>query len=194
MSNQNPKLVMMRFDPRGGWSKPSDDQLEAQNSPQSETPSTLQNAPQNPAQTAEETTAQTPTPNATPIATPITEPPPQVPPAAAQPAEKFSPESLNDLGDSIMALFNSLKINDPRLQVWEEVNSAIRQMSDKLTEIKQLEDRLVAIRAEIDGLRSQTSELVACAYQSEVDVNATSKLRVQVAEILNMKITKVLQG
>ncbi|MEY3379653.1 MAG: hypothetical protein RLZZ596_2324 [Pseudomonadota bacterium] len=93
-----------------------------------------------------------------------------------------------------MAVFNSLKINDPRLQVWEQVNTAIRQMSEKLSEVQSLENRLVSVRQEIEDLRGQTSNLVNTAYQNEVDVNATSKLRVQVAEALNMKITKVLQG
>jgi hypothetical protein len=170
MSNPNPKLVMMRFDPRGGWAKPSDEQVEA---PQTEPAPNLPEA------------------KATPEAAMPANPKPVQPTPLPT---RFSSESLNELGDSIMAVFNSLKINDPRLQVWEQVNTAIRQMSEKLSEVQSLENRLVSVRQEIEDLRGQTSNLVNTAYQNEVDVNATSKLRVQVAEALNMKITKVLQG
>ena len=156
MSNPSPKLVMMRFDPRGGWVKPSDETVHVEPSVQ-----------------AEQTAAAPPQPEA--------------------PA-KFSAQSITELGDSIVDVFNSLKLEDPRLQAWEQVNSTIRRMSDKLTEQKLLEDRLVSVKAEIVGLRSLASELVDSAYQNEVEVHATSKVRVQVAESLNKKITLALKG
>jgi hypothetical protein len=156
MSNPSPKLVMMRFDPRGGWVKPSDEAVHVESAGQAE-------------QAA---------------ATPL-EPEAQ----AKSPAQ-----SITELGDSIVDVFNSLKLEDPRLQAWEQVNSTIRRMSDKLTEQKLLEDRLVSVKAEIVGLRSLASELVDTAYQNEVEVHATSKVRVQVAESLNKKITTALKG
>ena len=154
MSNPSPKLVMMRFDPRGGWVKPSDEEFHVQGS----------DLPARAATAIVETPA------------------------------KFSAESLTELGNSIVDVFNTLKIEDPRLQVWGQVNSAIQRMSDKLTEQQLLEDRLVSIKAEIEGLRSLATEMVGSAYQNEVDVHATSKVRVQVAESLNKKITKALKG
>jgi hypothetical protein len=154
MSNPSPKLVMMRFDPRGGWVKPSDEEFHVQGS----------DLPARAATAIVETPA------------------------------KFSAESLTELGNSIVDVFNTLKIEDPRLQVWGQVNSAIQRMSDKLTEQQLLEDRLVSIKAEIEGLRSLATEMVGSAYQNEVDVHATSKVRVQIAESLNKKITKALKG
>ena len=154
MSHPSPKLVMMRFDPRGGWVKPSDEEFHVQGAD-------------------------------LPVRAPAT---------VVEVPAKFSADSLTELGDSIVDVFNSLKIEDPRLQVWGQVNSAIRRMSDKLTEQQLLEERLVSVKAEIEGLRSLTSQMVGSAYQNEVDVHATSKVRVQIAEALNKKITKVLKG
>jgi vacuolar-type H+-ATPase subunit I/STV1 len=156
MSKPSPKLVMMRFDPRGGWVKPSDEAVQLEPSSQVEEPAAALPQPEAPA--------------------------------------KFSAQSITELGDSIVDVFNSLKLEDPRLQAWEQVNSAIRRMSDKLTEQKLLEERLVSVKAEIAGLRSLASELVDSAYQNEVEVHATSKVRVQVAESLNKKITTALKG
>jgi hypothetical protein len=156
MSKPSPKLVMMRFDPRGGWVKPSDEAVHVEPLGQSEEPAAALPQPEAPA--------------------------------------KFSAQSITELGDSIVDVFNSLKLEDPRLQTWEQVNSAIRRMSDKLAEQKLLEDRLVSVKAEIAGLRSLASELVDSAYQNEVEVHATSKVRVQVAESLNKKITIALKG
>ena len=156
MSKTSPKLVMMRFDPRGGWVKPSDEAVQLEPTGLAEEPATAL-------------------------------------PQAEAPA-KFSAQSITELGDSIVDVFNSLKLEDPRLQAWEQVNSAIRRMSDKLTEQKLLEERLVSVKAEIAGLRSLASELVDSAYQNEVEVHATSKVRVQVAESLNKKITTALKG
>ena len=107
MSNPSPKLVMMRFDPRGGWVKPSEEEFHVQGA----------------------------------------DLPAKVPVAVVEAPAKFSAESLTELGDSILDVFNTLKIEDPRLQVWGQVNSAIRRMSDKLTEQQLLEDRLVSIKA-----------------------------------------------
>ena len=154
MSNQTPKLVMMRFDPRGGWVKPSDEKVQVEGDDVS-----LR-----------------------------TKPSPFEAPA------KFSAQAITELGESIADVFNSLKLEDPRLQAWDQVNSAIRQISDKLTEQKLLEDRLLSVKAEIIGLRSLATELVDSAYQNEVEVHATSKVRVQVAESLNKQITSALKG
>jgi len=154
MSNQTPKLVMMRFDPRGGWVKPSDEKVQVEGDDVS-----LR-----------------------------TKPSPLEAPAG------FSAQAITELGESIADVFNSLKLEDPRLQAWDQVNSAIRQISDKLTEQKLLEDRLLSVKAEIIGLRSLATELVDSAYQNEVEVHATSKVRVQVAESLNKQITSALKG
>ena len=154
MSNPNPKLVMMRFDPRGGWVKPSDEKVEVEGDDVGL----------------------------------------RAKPAAVEAPAKFSAQSINEIGESIADVFNSLKLEDPRLQAWEQVNSAIRRMSDKLTEQKLLEDRLVSVKAEIAGLRSLATELVDSAYQNEVEVHATSKVRVQVAESLHKQITSALKG
>ena len=59
---------------------------------------------------------------------------------------------------------------------------------------KSIPDRLVSVKAEIAGLRSLATELVDSAYQNEVEVHATSKVRVQVAESLNKQITAALKG
>jgi hypothetical protein len=154
MSNQTPKLVMMRFDPRGGWVKPSDEKVQVEGDDVS-----LRTKP-------------------SPLEAPA----------------KFSAQAITELGESIADVFNSLKLEDPRLQAWDQVNSAIRQISDKLTEQKLLEDRLLSVKAEIIGLRSLATELVDSAYQNEVEVHATSKVRVQVAESLNKQITSALKG
>jgi len=154
MNNQTPKLVMMRFDPRGGWVKPSDEEVQVEGDDVS-----LRTKP-------------------SPLETPA----------------EFSAQAITELGESIADVFNSLKLEDPRLQAWDHVNSAIRQISDKLTEQKLLEDRLLSVKAEISGLRSLATELVDSAYQNEVEVHATSKVRVQVAESLNKQITTALKG
>jgi hypothetical protein len=154
MSNQTPKLVMMRFDPRGGWVKPSDEKVQVEGDDVS-----LRTKP-------------------SPLEAPA----------------EFSAQAITELGESIADVFNSLKLEDPRLQAWDQVNSAIRQISDKLTEQKLLEDRLISVKAEIIGLRSLATELVDSAYQNEVEVHATSKVRVQVAESLNKQITSALKG
>jgi hypothetical protein len=154
MSTQSPKLVMMRFDPRGGWVKPSDEKVQVEGD----------------------------------------DAPPRAEPTVLEAPAKISAKAITELGESIVDVFNSLKLEDPRLQAWEQVNSTIRRMSDKLTEQKLLEDRLVSVKAEITGLRSLATELVDSAYQNEVEVHATSKVRVQVAESLNKQITAALKG
>lgn len=156
MSKPSPKLVMMRFDPSGGWVKPGDEGVHVEPSGEAEEPAA--GLPQ----------------HESPV--------------------KFSAQSINELGDLIVDVFNSLKLEDPRLQAWGQVKSAICRMSDKLTEQKLLEERLVSVKAEIAGLRSLAWELVDSAHQSEVEVHATSKMRVQVAESLNKKITRALKG
>jgi hypothetical protein len=145
---------MMRFDPRGGWVKPSDEKVQVEGDDVGL----------------------------------------RAKPAAVEAPDKISAQAIKEIGESIADVFNSLKLEDPRLQAWEQVNSAIRRMSDKLTEQKLLEDRLVSVKAEIAGLRSLATELVDSAYQNEVEVHATSKVRVQVAESLNKQITSALKG
>jgi hypothetical protein len=110
-----------------------------------------------------------------------------------QSEEALSAEALVNLGESIQDVFNSLKINDPRLQAWTQVHAAIRLIGGKLQEKHLLEEKLASIKMEIEGVRTLASELVINAYKSELEVHATSKLRVQIAETLNEKLTKVLK-
>ena len=86
------------------------------------------------------------------------------------------------------------KINDPRLQAWTQVHAAIRLISGKLQEKKSLENRINELKMEIEGVRTLASELVMGAYQSELEVHATSKLRVQIAESLNEKLINALKN
>ena len=58
---------------------------------------------------------------------------------------------------------------------------------------KTLEERLASLKMEIEGVRSLAAELVVGAYQSELEVHATSKLRVQIAESLNKKLITALK-
>ena len=70
MSNPSPKLVMMRFDPRGGWVKPSEEAVHVEPSVQAEQPEPAATLPQ-----------------------------PEAP-------AKFSAQSITELGDSIVDVFN----------------------------------------------------------------------------------------
>ena len=108
--------------------------------------------------------------------------------------EQLSADALVNLGESIQDVFNSLKINDSRLQAWTQVHAAIRLISGKLQEKKSLEDRINELKMEIEGVRTLASELVMGAYQSELEVHATSKLRVQIAESLNDKLINALKN
>ena len=108
--------------------------------------------------------------------------------------EQLSADALVNLGESIQDVFNSLKINDPRLQAWTQVHAAIRLIGGKLQEKKLLEERIAELKMEIEGVRTLASELVIGAYQSELEVHATSKLRVQIAESLNEKLINALKN
>ena len=108
--------------------------------------------------------------------------------------EQLSADALVNLGESIQDVFNSLKINDPRLQAWTQVHAAIRLISGKLQEKTTLENRINELKMEIEGVRTLASELVMGAYQSELEVHATSKLRVQIAESLNDKLINALKN
>ena len=167
MTTKNSKLVMMRFDPRGGWVQPSEEEVimddAAGIAPAKAKPVEVKPAQDKPADVSVSTSA------------------------------SVSTDVLSELGDSIVDTFNTLKLDDPRLQVWSQVKSTIGRIADKRDEQKLLEQRLQTVKLEIQGLRSLTSELVNFAYQSEVEIHATSKVRVQVAESLNQKIRKALE-
>lgn len=167
MTSKNSKLVMMRFDPRGGWVQPSEEEVimddAAGIAPAKAKPVEVKPAQDKPADVSVSTSA------------------------------SVSTDVLSELGDSIVDTFNTLKLDDPRLQVWSQVKSTIGRIADKRDEQKLLEQRLQTVKLEIQGLRSLTSELVNFAYQSEVEIHATSKVRVQVAESLNQKIRKALE-
>lgn len=158
---------MMRFDPRGGWVQPSEEEVimddAAGIAPAKAKPVEVKPAQDKPADVSVSTSA------------------------------SVSTDVLSELGDSIVDTFNTLKLDDPRLQVWSQVKSTIGRIADKRDEQKLLEQRLQTVKLEIQGLRSLTSELVNFAYQSEVEIHATSKVRVQVAESLNQKIRKALE-
>lgn len=103
-------------------------------------------------------------------------------------------DALTDIGDSMHEVFESLKISDPRLQAWTQVHAAIRLISGKLQEKKSLQERLAAIDAEIEGVRSLAAELVTNAYRSEQEIHETSKLRMQIAESLSEKLSAALKS
>jgi len=160
MSQQNPKLVMMRFDPRAGWVQPSEQRIEVDEE-------------------------QAPSANPAPL---LREAPP---PSSAAKAPAL--ESLTELGASIVEVFNSLKLDDPRLEIWTQVNASIEKISEKINEQKLLEQKLHEVAIDIENLRNLTAEFVNHAYQYEVEIHATSKVRVQVAESLNQRIKNALK-
>lgn len=113
----------------------------------------------------------------------------------AEPSDvQFSAEALINLGESIQDVFNSLKINDPRLQVWTQVHAAIRLIGGKLQEQKSLEARIEELKTEIEGARTLASELVVNAFQNEQEVHAASSLRLQIAESVNEKLMQILKN
>jgi hypothetical protein len=57
--------------------------------------------------------------------------------------EELPADALSSLGDSIQDVFQSLKINDPELSCWSDVDMAIKEVGIKLQEKKQLEARLL---------------------------------------------------
>ena len=107
--------------------------------------------------------------------------------------DAYSAEALVALGESIQDVFDSLQINDPRLQAWTQVHAAIKLIGTKLQEKKALEERIVALGKEIESVRNLASELVSSAYRSEQEVHETSKLRLQIAESLSEKLVSALK-
>jgi hypothetical protein len=109
-------------------------------------------------------------------------------------SEPLSAEALVNLGESMQDVFDSLKINDPRLQAWTQVHAAIRLISGKIQEQNTLRARIEALDSEIEGVRSLASELVSNAYRGEQEVHETSKLRMQIAESLHDKLISTLKN
>jgi hypothetical protein len=109
-------------------------------------------------------------------------------------SEPLSAEALVNLGESMQDVFDSLKINDPRLQAWTQVHAAIRLIGGKIQEQKTLRARIEALDSEIEGVRSLASELVSNAYRGEQEVHETSKLRMQIAESLHDKLISTLKN
>lgn len=118
--------------------------------------------------------------------------PPDLPDPSA--LESIPTDALVDIGESMQEVFESLKISDPRLQAWTQVNAAIRLISGKLQERKTLQDRIATLETEIEGVRSLAAELVSNAYRSEQEIHETSKLRMQIAEELSQKLTVALKS
>lgn len=118
----------------------------------------------------------------------------KTPESAKTSPEPLSAEALVELGESMQDVFDSLKINDPRLQAWTQVHAAIRLIGGKIQEQKTLRARIEALESEIEGVRSLASELVANAYRGEQEVHETSKLRMQIAESLHDKLVSTLKG
>ena len=108
--------------------------------------------------------------------------------------EAIPSDTLVDIGESMQEVFESLKISDPRLQAWTQVNAAIRLISGKLQERKTLQERITTLETEIEGVRSLAAELVGNAYRSEQEIHETSKLRMQIAEELSQKLTVALKS
>jgi hypothetical protein len=123
----------------------------------------------------------------------------EVPDTSAESADQSALEAipsdtLVDIGESMQEVFESLKISDPRLQAWTQVNAAIRLISGKLQERKTLQERITTLETEIEGVRSLAAELVGNAYRSEQEIHETSKLRMQIAEELSQKLTVALKS
>jgi DNA repair ATPase RecN len=112
----------------------------------------------------------------------------------AQAVDNLPTEALMEIGESMQEVFDSLKISDPRLQAWTQVHAAIRLISGKLDERKSLQERITALDTEIEGVRMLAAELVATAYRSEQEIHETSKLRMQIAESLSEKLASALKG
>jgi len=108
--------------------------------------------------------------------------------------EAIPSDTLVDIGESMQEVFESLKISDPRLQAWTQVNAAIRLISGKLQERKTQQERIATLETEIEGVRSLAAELVGNAYRSEQEIHETSKLRMQIAEELSQKLTVALKS
>lgn len=108
--------------------------------------------------------------------------------------ESLSADALSNLGDSIQDVFSSLKISDTRLESWSDVDLAIRSIGVKLKEKKLLEYRLVELKLEIEEASTSAALLVNDAYKREMEIHATSKLRLEIAEMLNQKLANALKN
>ena len=109
-------------------------------------------------------------------------------------SEALSADALSNLGDSIQDVFSSLKISDTRLESWSDVDLAIRSIGVKLKEKKLLEHRLVELKLEIEEASTAAALLVNGAYKREMEIHATSKLRLEIAEMLNQKLANALKN
>lgn len=158
MSQQNPQLVMMRFDPQTGWVKPSEEHMHTYTDEVHKTAVPHQETPY--------------------FTTPKTE----------------AAENLAVLGASIVEVFNSLKLEDPRLDIWDQVNATIEKIAEKVNEQKILAQQLYEVGIDIENLRNLASEFVNHAYQNELEIHATSKVRLQIAESLQQKIKNALKS
>ncbi|MEY3580578.1 MAG: hypothetical protein RI984_1682 [Pseudomonadota bacterium] len=107
--------------------------------------------------------------------------------------EELPADALSSLGDSIQDVFQSLKINDPELSCWADVDMAIKEVGIKLQEKKQLEARLLELESEIHQSSNLAAELVNVAYQKEMEIHATSRIRLEIAGLLNQRLSNALK-
>jgi hypothetical protein len=107
--------------------------------------------------------------------------------------EELPADALSSLGDSIQDVFQSLKINDPELSCWSDVDLAIKEVGLKLQEKKQLEARLLELESEIHQSSNLAAELVNVAYQKEMEIHATSRMRLEIAGLLNQRLSNALK-
>jgi hypothetical protein len=107
--------------------------------------------------------------------------------------EELPADALSSLGDSIQDVFQSLKINDPELSCWADVDLAIKEVGLKLQEKKQLEARLLELESEIHQSSNLAAELVNVAYQKEMEIHATSRMRLEIAGLLNQRLSNALK-
>lgn len=103
-------------------------------------------------------------------------------------------DALANLGNSIQDVFKSLKIVDPAQQTWSEVDIAIKEVGAKLQEKKQLESRLNELKTEIELASNLAAGLVATAHQKEMEIHSMSKMRLDIAELLNNKLANALKS
>ncbi len=107
--------------------------------------------------------------------------------------EELPADALSSLGDSIQDVFQSLKISDPELSCWSDVDLAIKEVGLKLQEKKQLEARLLELESEIHQSSNLAAELVNVAYQKEMEIHATSRMRLEIAGLLNQRLSNALK-
>ncbi len=167
MGKPSAKPAMMRFEPKTGWSEAAAEIISINDRARMDEKSDAPSCPPS-ALSAENI------------------------PAPA--LDNLATAALVDIGESMQEVFDSLRISDPRLQTWTQVHAAIRLIGGKLDERKSLLERVAALDAEIEGVRSLAAELVTNAWRSEQEIHETSKLRMQIAESLSEKLTSALKG